>query len=139
MSFNGFKRTIDILHKALDVNTLRYDVTSNNLANSGVSGFKRTVVNFESDLKRAFDSEKNAQEQFQLKTVHPLHIPSNNIIDYKTVEPRRVLDYLTTAKANGNNVDPEIEAMNVLRIQMQYQLLSQMTGFQYSQAQSVLK
>ena len=46
---------------------------------------------------------------------------------------------MTTAKANGNNVDAEEEAMNILKIQMQYQLLSQMTGFQYSQVQSVLK
>ena len=60
-------------------------------------------------------------------------------IDYKTVEPVRVLDYLTAEKANGNNVNPEDEAMKVLKIQMQYQLLSMMAGFQYNQVQSVLK
>jgi len=49
------------------------------------------------------------------------------------------LDYLTAEKANGNNVNPEDEAMKVLKIQMQYQLLSMMAGFQYNQVQSVLK
>lgn len=139
MGFNSFFRTTDILHRALDVNSLRYTVTSNNLANSDVPNFKRTEVNFESELKRAFDSEKNAKGAFQLATTHPLHIKSNEPIDYKTVEPVRVLDYLTAEKANGNNVNPEDEAMKVLKIQMQYQLLSMMAGFQYNQVQSVLK
>ncbi len=139
MGLNGFLRTADILHKAMDVNALRYNVTSNNLANSDVPGFKRTVVNFESELKRAFDSEKNADGAFELAVTHPLHIKSHDVIDYRTVQPRRVLDYLTEEKANGNNVNPEEEAMNVLKIQMQYQLLSMMVGFHYNQAQSVLK
>jgi len=68
MGFNSFLRTTDILHRALDVNSLRYTVTSNNLANSDVPNFKRTEVNFESELKRAFDSEKNAKGAFQLAT-----------------------------------------------------------------------
>lgn len=139
MGLQSFLRTTDILHRAMDVNTLRYNVTSHNLANADTSGFKRTVVNFESELKRAIDSEKRADGAFQLATTHPLHIKSNDVIDYRTVEPRRVLDYLTEEKANGNNVNAEEEAMNVLKIQMQYQLLSMMTGFQYNQAQSVLK
>lgn len=139
MGLQSFLRTTDILHRALDVNSLRYAVTSNNLANSDVPNFKRTVVNFESELKRAFDSEKRADGAFELATTHPLHIKSNDVIDYRAVEPRRVLDYLTEEKANGNNVNPEEEAMNVLKIQMQYQLLSMMTGFQYNQAQSVLR
>ena len=139
MGFNSFLRTTDILHRALDVNSLRYTVTSNNLANSDVPNFKRTEVNFESGLKRAFDSEKEAAGGFQMRRTHPLHLASNDVIDYKSVKPRRVLDYLTSEKANGNNVNPEDEAMKVLKIQMQYQLLSMMAGFQYNQVQSVLK
>ena len=139
MGFNSFLRTTDILHRALDVNALRYNVTSNNLANAGVDGFKRTIVNFESELKRAFDSEKEAAGGFQMRRTHPLHLASNDVIDYKSVKPRRVLDYLTSEKANGNNVNPEDEAMKVLKIQMQYQLLSQVAAFEYNQVQSVLK
>ena len=55
---NSFTRSIELLQKALDVNSLRYQVTANNMANSEVPNFKRSVVNFESELKRAFDSEK---------------------------------------------------------------------------------
>jgi len=139
MHINSFQKTVDLLHRALDVNTLRYTVSANNLANSEIPDFKRTTVNFETELKRALDSEKRSAEQFQLAVTDPRHIKSDGVIDYRSVSPRRVLDYTTTAKANGNNVDAEEEAMTVLKIQMQYQLLSQMTGFQYSQVQSVLK
>ena len=139
MHINSFQKTVDLLHRALDVNALRYTVSANNLANSEIPDFKRTSVNFETELKHALDSEKRAAGQFQLTVTNPNHIKSDGVIDYHSVSPRRVLDYTTTAKANGNNVDAEEEAMTILKIQMQYQLLSQMTGFQYSQVQSVLK
>ncbi len=138
MGFSNFAKTTDILHSALDVASLRYSVTSNNLSNSGVPNFKRSDVNFESELKRALDSEKNVGG-FQMQYSDDRHIKSNNVIDYRSVKPRRVLDYLSTEKANGNNVNPEEEAMKVLKVQMQYQLLTMMTGFQYSQVQTVLK
>jgi flagellar basal-body rod protein FlgB len=136
---NSFTKTTDLLHRALDVSTLRYSTSANNLANSGVPEFKRSSINFESELKRALDSEQNAKGQFQLATSDDRHIKSDGIIDYRTVTPRKVLDYTTTAKANGNNVDPEQEAMDILRIQLNYQLLSQVESFEFAQANSVLK
>jgi len=136
---NSFTRTTDLLHRALDVSTLRYSTAANNLSNSEVPNFKRTDINFESELKRALDSEANAKGQFQLATSDEKHIKSDGVIDYRTVDPRRVLDYTTTAKANGNNVDPEQEAMNLLRIQLNYQMLTQLQSFEFAQANSVLK
>jgi flagellar basal-body rod protein FlgB len=136
---NSFTKTTDLLHRALDVSTLRYSTSANNLANSGVPEFKRSSINFESELKRALDSEENAKGQFQLATSDDRHIKSDGVIDYRTITPRKVLDYTTTAKANGNNVDPEQEAMDILRIQLNYQLLSQVESFEFAQANSVLK
>jgi len=136
---NSFTRTTDLIHRTLDVAALRYSVTANNLANADIPHFKRTVVNFESELKRALDSEKNARGQFQLATGHERHISSDGIIDYRSVKPRRVLDYITESKANGNNVDPEQEAMEILRLQLNYQLLTQMQSFQFSQVTSILR
>ncbi len=136
---NSFTKTIDLLHRAMDVNTLRYSVSANNLANTGVPNFKRSTVNFETELKRALDSEAAAKGQFSLSVNDKRHIASDGVIDYRSVEPRKVLDYTSTAKANGNNVDPEQEAMELLRIQLNYQLLTQMQSFQFSQVNSVLK
>lgn len=130
---NSFSRSVDLLQRAMDVSTLRYQVSANNLANSEVPNFKRTTVNFESELKRAMDSEKNASETFKMITTDSRHIESTPVRNYQDVEPRRVLDYTTTAKANGNNVDAETEAMEILKIQLNYQLLTQMQSFQFSQ------
>lgn len=130
---NSFSRSVDLLHRAMDASTLRYQVSANNLANSEVPNFKRSSVNFESELKRALDSEKVAEDTFQMTTTDERHISSTGVRDYRDVEPRRVTDYLTTSKANGNNVDAEQEAMEILKTQMNYQLLTQMQAFEFSQ------
>ena len=136
---NNFSKTVDLLHRALDVSTLRYQVTANNLANSEVPNFKRSTVNFESELKRAIESEKQLPAKIRLTQTDPRHIGINPVYDYRTVQPRRVVDYATTAKANGNNVDAETDAMEVLKIQMNYQLLTQLENAQFSQMKIVLK
>ena len=59
---NSFTRSVDLLHRAMDVSSLRYNVTANNLANAEVPNFKRTSVNFESELKRALESEENSKD-----------------------------------------------------------------------------
>ena len=136
---NSFSRSVDLLHRAMDVSTLRYQVSANNLANSEVPNFKRTVVNFESELKRAIESEKNADDSFQMLRSDERHLSSSTPRNYQDVEPRRVLDYATTAKANGNNVDAETEAMEVLKTQLNYQLLTQMQNFHFQQMKIVLQ
>ena len=136
---NTFTRAVDLLQRAMDATSLRYQVSANNLANSEVPNFKRSTVNFESELKRAFESEEKARNGFQLARTDERHISLNEPYDYRDVEPRRVLDYTTTAKANGNNVDAETEANNILQIQMQYRLLTQLAGFEFSQLNTVLK
>lgn len=136
---NTFTRNVDLLQRTMDAVSLRYQVSANNLANSEVPGFKRSTVNFESELKRAFESEEKAKNGFQFTRTDSRHISFNTPYDYRDVEPRRVLDYTTTAKPNGNNVDAETEANNILQIHMQYRLLSQLTNFEFSQINSVMK
>ncbi len=136
---NSFTRSIDLLQREMDVTSLRYQVTANNLANSEVPNFKRSVVNFESELKRAIDSEEIAKNSFKLTTTDDRHIQINTPYDYREIEPRRVVDYTTQAKANGNNVDAETEANNILQIQMQYRLLTQLTSFEFEQVNVAMK
>ena len=136
---NSFTRSIDLLQREMDVTSLRYQVTANNLANSEVPNFKRSVVNFESELKNALDSEEIAKNSFKLTTTNDRHIQINTPYDYREIEPRRVVDYTTQAKANGNNVDAETEANNILQIQMQYRLLTQLTSFEFEQVNTAMK
>ena len=135
---NSFSKTVDLLHRTMSTSSLRQAVYANNLANANVPNFKRTEVNFESELGRALDTEKQ-KPVLELKLTNPAHIPNWQPRDYQEVRPRRVLDYLTQADNNGNNVNPEEEFNLVLKNQLRYMLLSQMTTFEFSQVNMVLR
>ncbi len=134
----SFGKTVDLLHKSMDVAVLRRNVISNNIANAGVPNFKRSVVNFEANLKKAMDSEKQVPA-LELAVTDPKHIPNRTVTDYRSVEPRRVLDYLTTAKNNGNNVDPEEEMMASVQNQLMYTIMAQAVNFEFGQVNLVLR
>ncbi|MDR2500615.1 MAG: flagellar basal body rod protein FlgB [Treponema sp.] len=138
MIANNFEKTVDLLHRALDANFIRRDVIANNLANAEVPNFKRSELSFESELKKALASEKR-RPVLDLTLTNPKHIPNWRERDYREVQPRRVLDYLTAAKSNGNNVDPEEEMTLALQNQMTYTLLAAAESFEFSQINLVLR
>ena len=138
MISNGFTKTIDLLHRSMDASIIRRDVIANNLANAEVPNFKRSDLNFESQLKRALDSEKQ-KPVLELKRTQPKHIPNWRPMDYRDVTPRRVLDYITTSKNNGNNVDPEQEILAGMQNQLSYYLYTQAMNFQFNQINMVLR
>jgi flagellar basal-body rod protein FlgB len=135
---NTFARTVDLLHRALDANTVRREVLANNRANADVPNFKRSIVNFESELKRTLETE-GQRPALELTMTHPKHIPNWKERDYREVQIRRVLDYTSTYNNNGNNVDPEQEFMLLTQNQMSYTLLAQAAAFEFSQVNRVLR
>jgi len=135
---NTFAKTVDVLHRAMDASTVRRQVIANNLANADVPNFKRTNVNFESELKRALESEKE-RPALELTLTNSKHIPNWKERDYRDVEIRRVLDYTSTYNNNGNNVDAEQEFMLATENQMSYTLLTQAAAFEFSQINQVLR
>ena len=136
---NDFVNSVDLLQRAMAVQNLRYQVTANNIANAEVPNYKKQYVNFESELKRAFESRDNEHNSFHMITSDPRHIQSETPRDWRDVEPRRVTDWVSTSKANGNNVDAEEEAMKILQIQMQYQILARMQNFEFKQLEIAMK
>jgi flagellar basal-body rod protein FlgB len=133
-----FGKTVDILHRGMDVAVLRRQVISDNIANSGVPNFKRSAINFESSLKTALESERT-EALLPMATTDPRHIKSFAPSDFRSVEPRRVLDYLTTSKNNGNNVDAEQEMMDSLTNQLSYTLQAQAMNYEFNQVNLVLR
>jgi flagellar basal-body rod protein FlgB len=122
----------------MDASLVRRDVIANNLSNAGVPNFKRSEVNFESELKKALETEK-LRPALELKLTDPRHIPNWRERDYREVKPRRVLDYISSSRNNGNNVDAEQEFMLALENQMMYTLLSQSAAFEFGQISSALR
>jgi len=134
----NFGKTVDILHRAMDVASLRREVIANNIANADTPNFKRSTVNFEAQLKRALDDEKTSVEPAAFVT-DPRHISFDQKLDWHTVKPVRQLDYLTQSKNNGNNVDLQQELMEAEQNQMQYSLMAQAATNEFNQLNIVLR
>lgn len=135
---NSFSKTVDLLHRGLSASSLRHAVIANNLSNADVPNFKRTEVNFESELNRALDTEKY-RPAMELRLTNPKHMTDWEPRDYQDVKPRRVLDYLTQSDNNGNNVDAEEEFNLLLKNQLRYMMLAQAASFEFGQVSMVLR
>jgi flagellar basal-body rod protein FlgB len=136
--FTGaFGKNLDILRRGMDAALLRREVIADNIANSDTPNFKRSVVTFESALKRALDSERKVR--FPMLRTDPRHMEPDPVIDYRTVEPGRVLDYLTQSKNNGNNVDIEEEGVNALENQLLYETMAQTVAAEFARVNLVLR
>ena len=138
-TFGGaFGRNLELLTREMEVSTLRRNVIANNIANANTPNFKRSVVNFESQLRRAIDSEK-VVEPFPQYLTDPRHISFHKPMDWRDVRPRRVLDYLTEARNNGNNVDIEQEGIDSLNNQLIYTTLAQVISSEFQRVNIVLR
>ena len=133
-----FTRSVDLLQRAMSVNSLRYQVTANNISNAETPNFKRQEVNFESELKKALDSEKD-EKSLTLAVNDDRHIQISSVRDFRDVQPRRTVDWSSSTNANGSNVDAESEAMNIMKIQLNYRLLAQLENFEFSQLRTAMK
>jgi flagellar basal-body rod protein FlgB len=135
---SGFGRQIDILQRTMDASLLRQNVIANNIANVNTPNFKRGQVNFESRLAHALASE-GREPRFREALTDEAHIPFHETLDYRDVRPRRVTDFATTAKNNGNNVDIDVEAMDQLNNQLAYQMMTRSVADAFQRINLVLR
>ena len=136
-SGNTFGRTADILHRSMDVSLMRQDVIADNIANSDTPNFRRSVVNFETQLRDALESER--PPRFRERLTNERHIPFHRPTDYRSVRPVRQLDYFTQTKNTGNNVDIEEETMNQLQNQLMYTMMSNSLNSEFRRVNLVLR
>jgi flagellar basal-body rod protein FlgB len=134
---NSFGKTLDIMQRSMDVSMLRQDVIANNIANADTPNYKRSVVNFESQLSAALDSQN--RPSFRAALTDERHISFSRPVDYRSVTPEIRLDYLTTSDNNGNNVDIEVESMNFLNNQLLYSLMTNSVSQQFARVNLVVR
>lgn len=119
-----FMKTQDLLHRGMNASVTRRKVLSDNIANVDVPHFKRSEVVFESMIARALESEKIEKEKaVPTKISSDKHFEFFTPLDYTEVQPKTNIDYLTTVRADGNNVDIEKEMVDSTQNQMTYMLL----------------
>jgi len=69
----------------------------------------------------------------------PRHMSFNISSDYRDILPKRVLDYTTSTKQNGNNVDMEEELMASNQNQLLYQTMAQAVSSEFNMVNLVLR
>jgi flagellar basal-body rod protein FlgB len=120
---SGFMQTQDILQRALSASLVRQEVIADNIANADTPHFKRSEVAFESELHRALRSEDPSP--FPAAVTHLRHIPFSRPMDYREVKPIVYLDYSTTYRNDGNNVDIEKEMVDARENALRYMAMTQ--------------
>lgn len=136
-SASTFMKDVNLLHKSLGVESLRRKVIANNIANANVPHFKRSEVNFESELRRVMD--ENKQKQGSLVRTNQNHLPLHTKRSIGEIQPRVNLDYTTGYQNNGNNVDPDKEITLAAKNQMRYSLFVKQIDQQFRMLNGVMK
>lgn len=133
-------KTQYLLERSMDVEMLRRKVIADNIANADVPHFKRSEVSFEASLRRAMESQEYAKkEAVPAKVSDERHIRFFTPIATKSVQPRTHIDYLSTMRNDGNNVDPEKEVQDMLKNQLRYQAMSQSVSHNFRLLQVVMR
>lgn len=128
-----------LLEKSLDVESVRKKVIADNIANVDVPHFKRREVNFESEVERAIKSNNNMSEKLPAIMTDERHIPFFLERDVKSIQPRINLDYTTTYRNDGNNVDIEKEMVDSAKNMMRYNAAVNALNHNYKMLKTVLK
>ena len=119
---SGFMQTQDILQRSMSASIVRQEVIADNVANADTPHFKRREVAFESELTRALSPR---EERMEAALTHKRHIPFNRAKDYREVKPVVYLDYTTSYRNDGNNVDIEKEMVDARENGLRYTALAQ--------------
>ncbi len=111
--------TLRAAKMALDGLSLRQQVISQNLANVDTPGYQAREVNFEDALKSAFEQ----QEDLPLANTNPAHIPLAGV----SLESGAAVSARPggSERADGNNVDINVELTDMSETGIEYQALTQ--------------
>ncbi|MCE5314770.1 MAG: flagellar basal body rod protein FlgB [Armatimonadota bacterium] len=96
--------TSTVLSKTLDAAAARQKAIANNIANVETPGYKRSYVNFETELKRIIET----------KSGHKLRQ------GVRDLEPVRQTDVISECKPDGNNVNIDAEIADLAKTQGQH-------------------
>jgi flagellar basal-body rod protein FlgB len=128
-----------LLERSLDVESSRRKVIANNIANVDVPHFKRSEVNFESELKRAVRQREDASNKLPAIMTDEKHIPFFIERDLRSVQPRVNLVYTTIYRNDGNNVDIEKEMVDASKNMMRYNAFVTALNHNYKMIKLVMK
>ncbi len=112
---------VDFFNKILDVETMKQNVYANNIANVNTPGYKRHFVSFDRALQQALSGE-----DLSLKTDNPKHIALGG--GWRNVQPIEKIEYNTSSRNDGNNVDIDYEVAQMTKNTLKYQIVADLTS-----------
>lgn len=99
-----FDRTVSGLTKAMDLSWKRNEAIAANIANAETPQYRAVELSFGSELQRAFGS--TAQDDLTRTDSRHLDLTNKS-------EAKLVADYSGTTKADGNNVDIDMQMVSL--------------------------
>ena len=123
---------VDFFNKILDVSTLKQQVHANNIANVNTPGYKRHFVSFDNALQNAISSNS-----IPLKTDNPRQISYGS--DWRSIKPTEKIEYNTSSRNDGNNVDIDYEIAQMTKNTLKYQIVAELTSRLVSRYTTVLR
>lgn len=105
-----------LLQKALDGTWQRQRAIANNIANHETPGYKAVKVSFEESLDQEIRKLENSIPSKEQIT--------KNIEAVSNSEISVFADQSTSMRADGNNVDLDLENIEMAKVQIQYQYLT---------------
>lgn len=105
-----------VVEKAIDAATLRQQVIAHNLANANTPGFKRSRVDFESQLAQAMAAGRGPD----------------------AVTPTIVQETDSIGRPDGNNVDAEAESVKMAINQIWYSALTRQMSDHFARLRTVI-
>jgi flagellar basal-body rod protein FlgB len=115
------------LKLGLDASAIRGKVISNNMANINTANFKKSFVSFEDNLKEE-------TRKFNLKKTKEAHLSGKGNDSIISVEK----DKSTSMRADGNNVDLDLEKVNQASNTLMYNALITQANSKLSMTKSAI-
>lgn len=120
---------INVLDRAADASWLRNDVISNNISNADTPGFKRSDVDFSTQLAKALGQSRYTSMDAKVANLKLNRLKPVTYSDYSGYSYR----------IDGNNVDPDTEGVYLAKNQVVYQGLTAALRQEFRNLQMVMK
>lgn len=112
----GNSFTGSVLQKALDGTWERQKAIANNISNHETPKYKAVKVSFEDALQAEVNKIQDDLKSSREKAQAMMNVRQSEISVFK--------DYTTQERADGNNVNIDVENLEMARTQIQYQYLT---------------
>lgn len=122
--------TVQTLKSALDGLSAQQKVIGQNISNVDTPGYHAQKVDFKAALRRAL----NQNGKVVMQTTHKAHLSSTRPLDHFQISLREG----GALRADGNNVDIDVELTQMTETVIQYQALTQLISKKFAGIKQII-